>query len=74
MLAACTAVWVGYSVWAAAAPEILDFRLAPLWGFLLALTPLPVVRPARAPGQPESVLEGLAPPRTAARGETGDER
>ena len=39
-LAACAALWVGYSVWALAGPEILDFRLATVWGLLLAATPL----------------------------------
>ncbi len=40
LLAAVAAVWFGYAIWSLAAPEILDFRVAPLWGFLLAATPL----------------------------------
>ena len=30
--------WIGYAVWSMACPEILDFRMAPLWGFLIAVT------------------------------------
>jgi O-antigen ligase len=37
-LAAAAAAWVTYIVWSVAAPEILDFRLAPVWGLLVALT------------------------------------
>ncbi len=34
-LAACSAAWVGYLVWAVASPEIIDFRVAPLLGLLV---------------------------------------
>jgi hypothetical protein len=37
-LAAVAAAWVTYLAWSAAAPEILDFRLAPFWGVVVALT------------------------------------
>jgi O-antigen ligase len=37
-LAAAAAAWVTYIAWSLAAPEILDFRLAPLWGIVVALT------------------------------------
>ena len=30
--------WIGYAVWSLACPEILDFRMAPLWGFVIAVT------------------------------------
>ncbi|HKI86546.1 MAG TPA: hypothetical protein VKA53_07360 [Thermoanaerobaculia bacterium] len=29
--------WLGFAVWSLAAPEILDFRLAPLWGLMLGV-------------------------------------
>lgn len=37
LLAALTAAWVGYALWSLASPEILNFRLAPIWGWTLAL-------------------------------------
>jgi hypothetical protein len=37
-MAAAAAAWITYIAWSAAAPEILDFRLAPFWGVLVALT------------------------------------
>ena len=30
--------WIGYAVWSLACPEILNFRMAPLWGFVIAVT------------------------------------
>ncbi|MCD4750252.1 MAG: hypothetical protein K8R59_12850 [Thermoanaerobaculales bacterium] len=36
--AAATAAWVAYLIWSMTSPEILDFRVAPLWGWLLAAT------------------------------------
>ena len=36
-LAAVAAGWVAYAFMSVAAPEILDFRLAPLWGLLAAV-------------------------------------
>jgi len=30
--------WLGYAAWSLACPEILDFRMAPLWGFVIAVT------------------------------------
>lgn len=45
-LAAAAASWVTYLAWSLAAPEILDFRLAPVWGLLVATT-------ARTAGWPE---------------------
>lgn len=37
-LAAAAAAWVAYAVWSLTSPEILDFRMAPLWGWLLAVS------------------------------------
>jgi O-antigen ligase len=37
-LAAVAAAWITYITWSVAAPEILDFRFAPLWGVLVAIT------------------------------------
>ncbi|MCH9646981.1 MAG: hypothetical protein K0U98_02015 [Deltaproteobacteria bacterium] len=37
--AAALAAWLAYLLWSFSSPEILDFRLAPLWGLLLALIP-----------------------------------
>ena len=37
-LAAAAAAWITYIAWSLAAPQILDFRLAPFWGVVLALT------------------------------------
>ncbi len=37
--AAALAAWFAYLLWSFSSPEILDFRLAPLWGLLLAVTP-----------------------------------
>jgi hypothetical protein len=34
-LAAAALAWVAYTLWSVACPEILDFRVAPLWGLLL---------------------------------------
>lgn len=36
-LAAAAAAWIVYAVWSVTSPEILDFRMAPLWGWLSAL-------------------------------------
>ena len=36
--AAAAAAWITYILWSAAAPEILDFRLAAVWGMLAATT------------------------------------
>ncbi len=36
-LVAAAAAWVVYAVWSLTSPEILDFRMAPLWGWLLAV-------------------------------------
>ncbi len=36
--AAAAASWITYILWSAAAPEILDFRLAAIWGMLAATT------------------------------------
>jgi len=35
-LAAAAVAWTAYVVWGVACPEILDYRVAPLWGLLLA--------------------------------------
>lgn len=44
--AAAAAAFVAYSIWSVASPQILDFRMAPLWGLLLAA--LSRLRPAVA--------------------------
>ena len=36
--AAAAASWITYILWSAAAPEILDFRMAAIWGMLAATT------------------------------------
>ena len=36
--AALAAALIAYSLWSISSPEILDFRMAPLWGLLLAST------------------------------------
>jgi O-antigen ligase len=36
--AAAAASWITYMAWSVAAPEILDFRFAPFWGILVAVT------------------------------------
>ena len=35
--AASAAAWIVYAVWSLTSPEILDFRMAPLWGWLLVV-------------------------------------
>jgi hypothetical protein len=30
------AAWVGYLAWGIVAPELADFRIAPLWGLAIA--------------------------------------
>ncbi len=37
LLAASAAAWIVYAVWSLTSPEILDFRMAPLWGWLLVV-------------------------------------
>jgi len=39
-LIAAAASWIVYAVWSLTSPEILDFRMAPLWGWLLAVSVL----------------------------------
>jgi len=39
-LASVLAAWCAYLLWSTTSPEILDFRLAPIWGLLLALAPV----------------------------------
>ena len=36
--AGAAASWITYILWSAAAPEILDFRMAAIWGMLAAAT------------------------------------
>jgi O-antigen ligase len=57
-LAAAAASWVTYLAWSVAAPEILDFRLAPVWGLLVATTARTVGRPeASGETEPLSMLQ-----------------
>ena len=35
-LAAAAAAWITYLIWSLTSPEILDFRMAPLWGAVVA--------------------------------------
>lgn len=37
--AAAAAAWLAYWLWSVSSPEILNFRLAPLWGLLTGLQP-----------------------------------
>lgn len=43
-LVAAAGAWIVYSIWSVTSPEILDFRMAPLWGWLLAVTAVIVGR------------------------------
>jgi hypothetical protein len=36
-LVAAAASWIVYAIWSLTSPEILDFRMAPLWGWLLSV-------------------------------------
>jgi len=45
-LAAMSAAWAGYAVWSLTSPEFINFRIAPLWGLLLAAS-LQAARSAR---------------------------
>lgn len=45
-LAAAAATWIVYAVWSLTSPEILDFRMAPLWGWLLSVSVSRAARPA----------------------------
>lgn len=46
-LAAAATAWVVYAVWSLTSPEILDFRMAPLWGWLLSTSVFSIARPAK---------------------------
>jgi O-antigen ligase len=50
-LAAALAAWLAYLLWSVSSPEILDFRIAPLWGLLLAAA----VADSSVPSIPPSV-------------------
>jgi len=41
LVAATTAGWLAYCVWSVSSAALLDFRIAPLWGLLLAALPRP---------------------------------
>ena len=65
LLAGAAAGWFAYLVWGVTSPEIYDFRLAPLWGALVAAccrevgtgTALPVgTGTPRAPGGPRAAF------------------
>jgi len=63
-LAAAAASWVTYLAWSVAAPEILDFRLAPVWGLLVAATARSVGRPeVSGKTDPLSILQSPGPTR-----------
>lgn len=56
--AAAAAAWITYLAWSVAAPEILDFRFAPVWGLLVATTARAVGRPdASGETDPLSILQ-----------------
>ncbi len=42
-LTAAATAWIVYAVWSLTSPEILDFRMAPLWGWLLSTSALKAV-------------------------------
>jgi hypothetical protein len=44
--AAAAASWITYTVWSAAAPEILDFRMAAIWGMVAATVATAKLRPS----------------------------
>ncbi len=50
-LAALAGSLVAYAAWSVAAPEILDFRMAPLWGLLLGVSTRAVGHPGEASGR-----------------------
>ncbi len=60
LLSAAAISWVVYAVWSLTSPEILNFRMAPLWGWLLVvsalaspkLPPPPEPEPEPHPGWP----------------------
>jgi len=39
LVVALAASWIAYCIWSVTSPEILDFRIAPLWGLLLGCLP-----------------------------------
>jgi peptidoglycan biosynthesis protein MviN/MurJ (putative lipid II flippase) len=49
-LAAVVAAWVSYAIWSLASPEILDFRMAPLWGFLVGASGAVIAQSAGGTG------------------------
>lgn len=57
-LAAAVATWVGYAVWNIACPEFLDFRLAALWGLLVAAEARALRAAQPAPIPPGGEKEG----------------
>jgi len=38
ILEAAAASWIVYAIWSLTSPEILDFRMAPFWGWLLSVS------------------------------------
>ena len=52
--AAAAASWITYTVWSAAAPEILDFRMAAIWGMMAATVATARLRPSEQ--QPDRPL------------------
>ncbi len=49
-LAAASAAWIVYAIWSLTSPEILDFRMAPLWGWLLGASVSQAIQPATGDG------------------------
>lgn len=47
--AAAAASWITYTVWSAAAPEILDFRMAAIWGMVAATVATAKLCPSEQP-------------------------
>jgi len=44
-LVSASAAWIVYSIWSLTSPEILDFRMAPLWGWLLGASVSQAIQP-----------------------------
>jgi hypothetical protein len=60
LLAAAAGCWISFLAWSFVAPEILDFRMAPLWGLLLAATTATARAPARLPPDSAAVFDSPA--------------
>ena len=58
LLWAAVAAWIGYLAWSNVCPEILDFRVAPLWGLLLACQSLGIDAETQSPAAGQATAAG----------------